>query len=247
MPDKLGCAHGSGGPTISALDLHTGPEAGNVGGGPDVFGGNWSVLAILPFSCLCSASPDTGFGIAGWGDTPAFLRWGRAVEELGFLTLAARGDRAAQSAMVGVCLANQLHGIPTSEFSAAAEAFARLASSHGQAEDQLVLAGVLYLRAHCAAQRGDLALQAAYLFEASAIFDATSEWSDGEAVQFLAGMLTGLADQGVEDAAVRLNELMGKLSPAQAAAIRSTVTQQIEQAEALISEAKAFEEGARTA
>lgn len=124
----------------------------------------------------------------------------------------AHGSREALSALVSVCLAR--NDIPEVERAALVEPLARLAAAHGRADDLLVLAGVLHVRA--------MHVEATDAERAGSLYDEADELLDGVAKSgadrpTLATVLTIMADAGDEGAAVRLNSLMDGLTPAEAA------------------------------
>src|SRR5205085_4974857 len=108
------------------------------------------------------------------------------------------------------------------------------AYGHDQLEDWLVLAGVLHIRAGHLKAIGAADRAAVMLDEATAIFDAAEESAGGHDLLCLATALSQLADQGDEDAALRLNRIMEKLSPSEAASVRSSVDQAVREMAALV-------------
>lgn len=135
---------------------------------------------------------------------------------------AAMGQRDAQAALVQHAMALEM---PLRERLTLAEAFARLAAEHGLLGDQLVLAGALYLRAADLADE-DQERAIVLLDEVNAIYDFIAEEGGADEVVFLAHALTQAADLGDVFAALSLDRLVAKLSPAAASAVTQFLNQE---------------------
>lgn len=133
---------------------------------------------------------------------------------------AALGRREAQGALASACLF--MPEVPITERVVMAEPFARLAAEHGEPDDLLILAGVLHLRASHLAKTDEV--RAARLFtEVGDILDHVADC--GEALPILAVVLNSMCNDGDEDAAIRLNRLMERLTPAEAVAVNVATRQ----------------------
>lgn len=143
------------------------------------------------------------------------------MEESELIQLAARGDRAAQAALASACMLKQGVGVPKFECAVMAEVFARLAAEHGQDDDLLILLGVLHVRAVTLAAV-DPERSSALIAEVDSIIDRLAQ-GEGESLIVLGSMLSALADQGDEFAAVRLNRLMENLSPENVSALTNNM------------------------
>jgi hypothetical protein len=146
-------------------------------------------------------------------DAPAHLI------EAELLRLASTGDRSAQAALRDCCAMLQYEGVSPFESACIAEAFARLAAQHGGQDDDAWLAAILRFRSVHVAQLGDYGRAFALAAQSEAICDKYSTLDLTPGVEFLAGVLTGLADAGDEVAADRLNKIAAALSPAAAQAL----------------------------
>jgi hypothetical protein len=108
---------------------------------------------------------------------------------------AAAGDADAQSGLVQYSLDRIREGAVTFQHGVCvAEAFARMAAVHRRPADLMCLAGVLMYAAQVASDRGDAEDSMAHQAEAIAV-------------------LSDLADQGDEDAALAVQEVSAVLSP----------------------------------
>lgn len=139
-----------------------------------------------------------------------------------YLHAAGSGHRLAQSELARSCLtkANLLakdNPRLAEGYFTAAELFAELACTHGDARDFAVLAGILASRS-ARLREIDQPRSLEYRAAAEQLFDSVEGADDGEALQLLAFVLDKLADEDPDDdrASARLNRIIGAL-PADAA------------------------------
>jgi acetyl esterase/lipase len=135
----------------------------------------------------------------------------------------AQGDAAALSALALHCVRLQYAGVSAFESLIAAEAFARLAAAGGSAGANMLLAGVLRIRAGHVAELGDLERAIVLLGQSEALCEAFPDPGLSEGLEILAGVLTAYADLGDDLASVRLQRLFEALSPASADSLRRTL------------------------
>jgi hypothetical protein len=133
------------------------------------------------------------------------------------ISLAASGDAEAQADLVvrTLKLADE-GGLSLEEALQSAELVARMAASHGGADQRLLLAGVLLKRADSATAiaRAQQARAAAFIEEAQGVLLVLSDEGCEDASIGLAALLDGLANDGDEEAATRLTLLSEVLGPA---------------------------------
>lgn len=140
------------------------------------------------------------------------------------LAQAARGDQPSFAALALISL--DLEHVPIVERLTCAEAFARLAAQQGGADDWLLLASILFARVHECKKAGDTRLET-FATEALSILEGLMDGGLHDGAHILAVALSTLADQGDEMAAVKLNSLMDRLNPTDAAALSVTVTESL--------------------
>lgn len=158
-------------------------------------------------------------------------------EELPIFTCAARGDRESLAIIRDGLIAagGPDCDVPRHELAIAAEVMARLTAEHGQWHDRLCLAAILLGRAadarsvsadeSLAIEARECALGRALAFqeEAARIFDDICASDDGEAIAVLVALTSHLAEQGDEDAALTVDQLVANLSPSMAAEVSGRV------------------------
>ena len=133
------------------------------------------------------------------------------------ISLAASGDAEAQADLVVLTLKfAEEGGLSLEEALQSAELVARMAASHGGADQRLLLAGVLLKRADSATARArqEQARAAEFIEEAQSRLAALSDEGCEDASIGLAALLDGLANEGDEEAATRLTLLSEVLGPA---------------------------------
>lgn len=130
-------------------------------------------------------------------------------EELGLLyRRAGQGDVDAQSDLVVIAMDMPSDGVCTEEeATCGAEILARIAATHGRADDLFRLAGILLLRSDFVAEKGEKERAEVFVGEAICILGSLAKKGDADAAKYLVGVLGQRADEGDEDAAVGLNEL----------------------------------------
>jgi hypothetical protein len=143
---------------------------------------------------------------------------------------AAGGDLQALRNLAEASAYEQFPGVTSLECFVAAEAFGWLAAQHGEPDDVMRLAGILFVRAHHVAEVcGDLPRAATVAAQGDNLLNdlfETVPLSTG--VDFLAGVLMGQAEAGDEMAAVRLTRLTELLSPSDADELRNVLNAAIE-------------------
>lgn len=138
----------------------------------------------------------------------------------------ARGDREALSQLARTALAAPSYdGMPYYEALVAAEAFARLAVVHGDAGDQVLLAGILFSRSHVVKRGGDAVRAFDLMGQATDLLEVIVAAGNDEARIMLACALSDLADKGDEHAALRLNSMFSKLEASEAEALGKQVSE----------------------
>lgn len=146
------------------------------------------------------------------------------VTEGELIARSASGDRAAQAAMVSLCIAKQFGTTVTPfECAAFAEVFARQAAAHGFLDDRLHLSAVLRIRAHHLAVLGDVERSRRLLSEGIAAAGDLSGIALSDAVEFLAGVLTSQAEMGSEEAEALLDRITSSLTAAEADTLRNNI------------------------
>lgn len=132
------------------------------------------------------------------------------------------GNRVAQSGLASISLGFVAEGdLPELEALTCAETFARMAVAHGQADDALLLAVVLQLRAQQSALSGRIERALEQQQEADTLIASTPISGDAPAAQFYVAWMDRLADQGDDAASERVNRFIGMMSPADAAKVRN--------------------------
>lgn len=143
------------------------------------------------------------------------------------IDLAAFGDRDAQVALSTYSLiTNASEGTPEIEAVVAAEAFAHLAAAHGGVNETLHLANILVTKSAVLDRLGDKARSRRTRSDADDLFDWVAEAGAPEDKQALAALLEGYADDGDDDAAIRLNRFLASLTRSEAAKISSGAKRQ---------------------
>jgi hypothetical protein len=142
--------------------------------------------------------------------------------ERDFLAKAANGDTHALNTLSLYTLAGDAADTPLGELVAQAEIFARLACEVGGVDELGLLLEVVWFRsvllADVAPRRSEQLTN-----QAALILEELERTPEGRAVA--AAALTGLADAGNEAAALRLNQLLEKVSASEAASIRPAVAE----------------------
>ena len=156
------------------------------------------------------------------------------LREFELVALAARGSLPAQQRMTLLCMAKEQCGLSHLEAYACAEPFARMAASHGKAEDLVLLAGLLRSRAIDIWRTGDEARALRIMDELHSLFDNLALNFGSEGREMLTTLLTALADQGDEEAAIRLNRLMEIVPVDEAAKLCASVRSHVEEMVAMM-------------
>jgi hypothetical protein len=139
------------------------------------------------------------------------------------MEMGGEGSLPALREMTDRCARGAYIGMSSFEHSTYAEAFGRLAAAHGEEYDNIVLAGILWVRAAHLNALGAPDRGLRLLAQAEAICDRFPFLHCSEATAYLAAILTVFADNGNELAADRVNKLIGALDAPAADLIREAV------------------------
>ena len=128
--------------------------------------------------------------------------------------------------MTTACIASQFHNIPAFEAMVGAEAYARLLGCHNYADDQFLLAGVLYVRAEHIFETfpEDRERSCNLRCEVTDIIEGTPvDPGHTSGLEFLASVLSTSADNGDDIALHLLNRLMERAGKVVAHELRNTI------------------------
>jgi hypothetical protein len=154
-------------------------------------------------------------------------------DELALIPMVASGNREA-SAMLrdGLLLSAQsLPAFTRNDALSKAEVFARLAAEGGDAGDKVTLAGLLLLQSSVCREAGADDLAVAYARQADALFVDVMTAPDCGGRAMLLSVVSGLADQGDDVAALMLDILVAAM-PAEFTADTNAAVRELETADA---------------